>query len=358
MASVRFLLSKANAAAVPPSNQQQLQRESGPARTTATAGPSNPRTPPSQVRRTTQEEHAEADDDHRPLEDDDERPAPSYVPLSTQQMAELMMRSDLDKNKENRPLPSQTAPSAARSSAQPANPPRRNFIDKQPNAQRVSQIRDSDSDSDSSLPPPHKMTSKRSREQFEEPPQAGEDFVEIASNGDNDVSEDGGFEENPDRLPERMRNPPPNVTHIADGPRKRRRMPSHVVPRPGEERAAPPPPRQPSINVAELREREAAARRARPPVPPAEEEEAPPATYADIRETARMAQLRRPRKVQPKRVRWSEEETEGFVKLIERVGTSYSLLLKLGGESGVFEDVRDQQALRDKARNVKVEYLM
>jgi len=268
------------------------------------------------------------------------------------------MRSDLDKNKENRPLPPQAGPSAAGTSAPAANPHRRNFIDKQTDAQKVSQI--SDSDSDDSLPPPNKITGKRSRQQFEEPQQADDGFVQVVSD-DDDVSEDGGFEEDPRRLPPRMRNPAPEVIRI-EGPRKRHKVQSRVVSQPSEDRAAPRRSRQPSVNLVALREREAAANRARA-VPAAgageeEEEEAPPATYADIQETSQRARMRLPRKVQPKRVRWSREETDGFVDLIERAGTSYALLLKLGGEKGVFEDVRDQQSLRDKARNIKVDYLM
>jgi hypothetical protein len=362
MASARLLLSKTKAAAVPPSNQQQLQRETDSARTTATAGPSNPRTPTALSKVSRKEEQARADDDHKPLEDDDELPAPSYVPLSTQQMAELMMRSDLDKNKENRPLPPEAGPSAAGVSAQAAKPYRRNFIDKQPDAQKVSQI--NDTDSDDSLPPPNKITGKRSRQQFEEPQQADDGFLEVVSD-DHDVSEDGGFEDDPRHLPPRLRNPAPEVIRI-EGPWKRRKVQSRVISQPSGDRAGPRRPRQPSVNVAALREREVAANRAHH-VPAAgagsdqqeeEEEEAPPARYADIQETAQRIKMQQPRKVQPKRVWWSKKEADGLIDLIEREGPAYSLLLKLGGENGVFEDVRDQQSLRDKARNIKVDILM
>jgi hypothetical protein len=54
-----------------------------------------------------------------------------------------------------------------------------------------------------------------------------------------------------------------------------------------------------------------------------------------------------------KRVFWTGADEDHLVRLIEEYGTSWSVIAKLGG----FQTNRDQVALKDKARNMKVSYL-
>lgn len=57
-----------------------------------------------------------------------------------------------------------------------------------------------------------------------------------------------------------------------------------------------------------------------------------------------------------KRLPWSDEETERLLFLIEEHGTSWKLLKTEDKEAKVLE-ARDQVALKDKARNMKMDYL-
>ena len=64
----------------------------------------------------------------------------------------------------------------------------------------------------------------------------------------------------------------------------------------------------------------------------------------------------KPQKVQTRRP-WSDRETEQLLTLIEEYGTSYSMLHRRDQERGNILQERDQIALKDKARNMKVDYL-
>ncbi|KAI0020610.1 hypothetical protein F4780DRAFT_355596 [Xylariomycetidae sp. FL0641] len=73
-----------------------------------------------------------------------------------------------------------------------------------------------------------------------------------------------------------------------------------------------------------------------------------------LSQRARENRLRNGAKRPPKRrVRWTAAEEQRLLDLIQTVGCRWSELEKAGG----FENSRDQQAIRDKARNMKVEYL-
>lgn len=63
--------------------------------------------------------------------------------------------------------------------------------------------------------------------------------------------------------------------------------------------------------------------------------------------TASRAQTRTP---------WSDEETDRLLFLIQKHGISWSLLKDKDGENGVLKN-RDQTGIRDKARNMKIDYL-
>ena len=57
------------------------------------------------------------------------------------------------------------------------------------------------------------------------------------------------------------------------------------------------------------------------------------------------------------RTAWSEEETNQLLLLIEEHGTSWTRLMAKDNKAGGFLQARDQVALKDKARNIKVDYL-
>jgi hypothetical protein len=83
----------------------------------------------------------------------------------------------------------------------------------------------------------------------------------------------------------------------------------------------------------------------------------PASSYPFIHETARAAMARyRVQGGPQQRQKWSMDETETLINLIDKYGCSWSMILKKG--QGVLAETRDQVALKDKARNIKVELLM
>ena len=71
------------------------------------------------------------------------------------------------------------------------------------------------------------------------------------------------------------------------------------------------------------------------------------------------AKERKAWQVRPPQVRkpWTEEETERLLELIEEHGTSWALLKTEDFGAGHILESRDQVALKDKARNMKLDYL-
>ena len=71
------------------------------------------------------------------------------------------------------------------------------------------------------------------------------------------------------------------------------------------------------------------------------------------------AKERKAWQVKPPQVRkgWTEEETERLLELIEEHGTSWALLKNEDFVAGNILHSRDQVALKDKARNMKLDYL-
>ena len=71
------------------------------------------------------------------------------------------------------------------------------------------------------------------------------------------------------------------------------------------------------------------------------------------------AKERKAWQVKPPQVRkgWTEEETERLLELIEEHGTSWALLKNEDFAAGEILQSRDQVALKDKARNMKLDYL-
>lgn len=358
LSSVSYVFhKKPQTSAAPPSNQQQLQQQ-------VAAGPSAPKTPQNNATRqlpstapakTSQEEHPEADD-NKP------------DPYSSKGMAVFMRSSDAEKNKENRPLPTEAIPPMSAATL-PANPQRKSFIERQPSAHRVSQI--SDSDVDSQPEPTDGQRAKRTREESEELSEH-----EIAAAVDRDeISEDDAFEQDRTQLPSRLRDPPPEVIQVTGGARKRARIPSRVVSHvPAEDVQS----MQPRINATAsgLQQQPSSGRvqSNNAVVAPIEEElnagmreyreaQKQASQYHAARETMREQEHARRLNIGAQRptqtrVKWSLSEEEGFIGLIEQYGTSWADLFARGQAEGIFHEKRGQVSLKDKARNMKVDFLM
>ncbi|KAL8826974.1 MAG: hypothetical protein Q9170_007201 [Blastenia crenularia] len=80
--------------------------------------------------------------------------------------------------------------------------------------------------------------------------------------------------------------------------------------------------------------------------------------YGYVNKFAKRATAMRPQKPQV-RTPWSEDETNRLLELIDEHGISWSRLKEMDRmhEDGSLFDTRDQVALKDKARNIKFDYL-
>ncbi|KAL8760789.1 MAG: hypothetical protein Q9184_003048 [Pyrenodesmia sp. 2 TL-2023] len=80
--------------------------------------------------------------------------------------------------------------------------------------------------------------------------------------------------------------------------------------------------------------------------------------YRRVNALAKRQTAMRPKRVQT-RTPWSQEETERLLDLIAEHGLSWSLLKKMDRNhpNGQLFQTRDQVALKDKARNIKADYL-
>ncbi|OBT68398.1 hypothetical protein VE03_02810 [Pseudogymnoascus sp. 23342-1-I1] len=362
--SVAYLFSKKpQASAAPPSNQQQLQQQ-------VAAGPSAPKTPQNNIARqlpwtapakTSQEGLPEAGDNNAD-------------PYSSGVFAAIMVNSDAEKNKENRPLPTEVIPQTSEATV-PTNPQRKSFIERQPSAHRVSQI--SDSDVDSQPEPTARQSAKRTRE---EPEELSEHEIPAAvDEGEN--SEDDAFEQDRGQLPDRMRDPPPEVIQVTGGARKRSRIASRVVlqgPSGGVQS------RQASIaaTASRLQQQPSSSRaQGNNSFVSRAEEDINDGMKAFYEGQHRASQVHRESQVHAvremagaqavthrlntgaqrptqSRVKWSPTEEDGFIRLIEQYGTGWSDLFARGQDEQIFHEKRDQGSLKDKARNIKVEYLI
>ena len=71
---------------------------------------------------------------------------------------------------------------------------------------------------------------------------------------------------------------------------------------------------------------------------------------------AKLNTATQPKKVQVRKA-WTDEEMEALIDLIEEYGTSWTLLKERDAINGSILESRDQIALKDKARNMKVDFL-
>ena len=78
--------------------------------------------------------------------------------------------------------------------------------------------------------------------------------------------------------------------------------------------------------------------------------------YQDTKRVALQASASQPKKVQVRKA-WSDEETGTLLDLIEEHGTSWRLLKEIDDHNHNILHGRDQVALKDKARNMKLDFL-
>ena len=85
----------------------------------------------------------------------------------------------------------------------------------------------------------------------------------------------------------------------------------------------------------------------------------PPSTldvYQASHDRALTVTASQPKKVQVRKA-WTDEETQTLLELIEEHGTSWRLLKDVDKNNGAVLEGRDQVALKDKARNMKLDFL-
>ena len=253
----------------------------------------------------------EANDDFQPQMDDNE---PQIDPLPRDQRIDSIMqtfhKSVDEEDKENRPqLPStSTAPEK-----------KRLFIDRQPNAEKIS----FESQAESSHIRAPNLTSKR-------PQQIESDEEELAT----DPSEDEGFQQdNRPNLPKSSLAKRHLSASAPKSPAKRVRLDAD------RERTT-------SLD----RDIQAGVLQANAP-PPISQSQIYRAAQTQSR---KVTALHNPKRVQKRRA-WTDEETEVFIDLIGEYGISWSLLKTMDADDVLA--YRDQVALKDKARNMKVDFL-
>ncbi len=238
-----------------------------------------------------------------------------------------------DGNKENRPAPKPNTKAS--------------LLDRQPGAQRVSW-----NTQDSEAGPP---TQKRTRQEPEHEEEDGDNEQEEEQQEEQaEESEDEGFEQD-SRVPDpgrraavhtaRRQSPPEDVHRPRPPKRQRVERPANNADRDAHENA----------HGWQQRLETESQGSARPEANHAEDEEYHPTpTFTQISAAARLNGVRSRIKNDPqRRTFWSEADSQRLIEAIEQFGCSWSLIAK----NVEFEDDRDQIALKDKARNMKVAFL-
>ncbi|KAL9100002.1 MAG: hypothetical protein Q9163_004568 [Psora crenata] len=77
--------------------------------------------------------------------------------------------------------------------------------------------------------------------------------------------------------------------------------------------------------------------------------------YSQLNATAKEVVAAQPKKSQSRKP-WSVQEVDAFFKLIRKCGVSYAQIKNVDGSNGILQ-ARDQVALKDKARNMKMDFL-
>jgi hypothetical protein len=271
------------------------------------------------VSKTTQYASQQDFDDFRPDVDDG-----NEEPRSSEEYANTWATYNKDRNKENRPAPKPNT--------------KVSLLDRQPGAQRVQW---NDSQDSEAGPSTQKWTRQESEYEEENEDEQEEEQEE--------ESEDEGFEQD-NRIPDPARR--------TAAPSERRQSPvQDAPPSPKRQRVERP------TNIADLGARNHGHRRpqraetasqasTRPEADHNEDEEDyPPPTITQV--TARARAIRPRNNETQKRVPWSEADSHRLIDGIEEFGCSWALIEK----NVEFEYPRNQVALKDKARNIKVAYL-
>ncbi|KAL8776213.1 MAG: hypothetical protein Q9194_003297 [Teloschistes cf. exilis] len=166
--------------------------------------------------------------------------------------------------------------------------------------------------------------------------------TQTQSSAEESVSEDGGFQSDKRSVADRTRRSVPSTKTSRKGPAKSSRA--------RRVQATPP-----SQDIAELDELDSVlARHNDTNVPTMSQIE----VYKQANENARRAVRNLPKKPRT-RTFWSEDETARLLELIEESGTKWAHLLELDEdhEDGAKLQSRDSGALKDKANNMKMDYL-
>jgi hypothetical protein len=262
--------------------------------------------------------------------DDDDIWLADNTPRPTAQYAQVDMAYAIERNKENRP--------AAISRAS------KSLLDPQPNA-----VKDTWSSQEEDVVSA-KQTSSRAKQQNRTKTSSSilkrprPTVVE-----DEDLSQDEGFEGDK-RIPDQSRRIKPRLpwyqSHVREELQTAKQArTTHEVP---EAPTEPPRPSPRSDRNVSVRERE----RHDDNFGDNEFADIAP-TPREVAEVARIQTIKAAKKLPQKRIPWSDNDTNLLVSGIENYGTRWSVLWSLPG----WEVARDQVALKDKGRNLKVSYL-
>jgi hypothetical protein len=259
----------------------------------------------------------QASDESRPIleEEEDERndrPTSEYVGLWN--------AHSNDKNKENRPMSQQSKVPAKKFS----------LLDRQPNAQTACW---ESSSQGSAAGPSNRKRARQDREDTEE-------------------SEDQGFQHDR-RIPDPSRRTAAPPAH--------RRIPVQATPSPPKRARIQPSNNSLSVGGDERhssQDRAEAALQAsarRGALDDDEDEDDTP-RFTQVSQAARLASVRKKAMNEApvqRRTAWSEPDTHHLIHLVGEYGCSWTTIAKMEG----FEVKRGQVALKDKARNIKVNFL-
>ncbi|KAH8776962.1 hypothetical protein BGZ57DRAFT_854360 [Hyaloscypha finlandica] len=245
-------------------------------------------------------------------------------PRSAEEYAQVWVGYSNERNKENRPAP------------------KRRLVDRQPGARQMQW-----EDSQDSTPGP--STNKR---KYQESVGEENEDERREEEEEEELSEDEGFQED-HRVPDPARR--------AAAPIARRQSPGQDAPSPPKRREIERPGNNTDRDVARRRQQRAKsvarANTRREVVNDDEDDETyPPPTFpqASLAAKLNVAQSRSRMEREPqKRVPWSDADSKRLIDGIEQFGCSWSVIAK----NTDFDHPRDQIALKDKARNMKVTFL-
>lgn len=238
---------------------------------------------------------------------------------TAENVAAITMTQDHYKNKENRPLPTQNK-----------GPTRRHFIDPQENAHRVQFDENS---------------------QVAGEPQTRKRPIESA---DEDItpSEDEGFEQD-----KRATNLSRRLVHQPHPPRAETPSKRHRPQNSSKGSRFSPEDIDVRLRQEANEQLQASAQRAsRGSDLDDDDPVAPAISYAEVRRAASQV----PTRVAPlmqSRVPWDTTETEYLIGLIEQYGNKWSIIAKIGTGSGGLRPKRTDVNCKDKARNIKIDFL-